>query len=1033
MPAGLIKHKRLKQKRMKMKNKESNIFESVMKHPQIAFLLTGILLIFGVYALIKMPRQEFPEFTIRQGLVIGVYPGANSSEVEEQLTKKVENFVFSFEEVNKAKTYSISKEGVMIMFVELNDNIKNSDQFWSKLKHGLNDLKKTLPSGVLVLKGDNDFGDTSALLISLSSKDKSYKELKDALDDLEADIRKLDAVSKIKHYGLQYEEYSVHVQQEKLNQYNIKSLSLFTAFRSDGTVSYAGDLDNGELILPVHLPPRYENMEDLRQQIVYADPNGNIIRLKDIATIERKYKKPDSYIKYNGDKAVVISLEMQNGNNIVDFGDEVDEVLNKFRAEHPDITVSKISNAPQVVDKAISHFLQEFAIAIVAVIIVIMLLLPFRVAGVAAITIPISVLMTLSALYLWGVELHTVSLAALIVTLGMIVDNSIVIIDNHIEKLDEGETPWDAAWKSVSELFLPVFVATLAIFSAYFPTALYMHGTVGDFTETFPIAIGMALLASLLVAGFLVPIISYTFIKKGLKARKSKEQKFNLLDVLQNFFDKSLEKAFKKSGLTILAGVLSVIAGAFFFTQVKQQLFPKVERNQFAVEIYLPEGYVLENTAKVMDSLETALLQDKRVVNVTSFVGTSSPRFHTVYAPNIPAKNYGQMIVNTISDEATIEVLDEFNRRYKDAFPEAHIKWKQLDMQSTPPIEIRISGDSIADLKLVAKQVQDILENTEGSEWVRNDWKEKRQAISVKMDKDKANRLGYNKSIISTSLAIYLKGLPLTTVWEGDYPVDVVLTGEKEDRNSIDDLKNMYITSPTTFATMPLRAIAKLYPEWQEGQIVRRNGVRTVSVIADVGRTVIAADVLRKARPQIDKIKLPEGVSLVYGGEYEHSIENYIPMGYALITSIILIFLILVLQFKEIKKAVLIMLTMPLSLLGASLGLYLTGYPFGITAFLGVISLAGIVVRNGIILIDYAIHLTENEGMSISEAAKAAGKRRMRPIFLTSAAAAVGVIPMIISGSPLWGPLGTVICFGLIISMVLTLYVLPVLYAKMFK
>ncbi len=1016
-----------------METKRKNIFESVMKHPQIAFLLTGILLIFGLYALIKMPRQEFPEFTIRQGLVIGVYPGASSSEVEEQLTKKVENFIFGFEEVNKAKTYSISKEGLMIMFVELNDDIDDSDKFWSKLKHGLNELKQTLPSGVLVLKGDNKFGDTSALLITLSAENKSYKELKYAMEDLEAEIRKIEAVSKIKHYGLQNEEYAVMVQREKLNQYNIKSLSLFTAFRSDGMVNYAGDLNNGELLLPVHLPPRYENIEDLKQQIVYADPNGDIIRLKDIARIERRYKNFDNYIKYKGKKAVVLSLEMQNGNNIVDFGEQVDEVIKQFKAEHPDITLSKISNAPQVVDKAISHFLKEFAIAIIAVIIVIMLLLPFRVAGVAAITIPVSVLMTLSALYLWGVELHTVSLAALIVTLGMIVDNSIVIIDNHIEKLDEGKTPWDAAWQSVSELFMPVFVATLAIFSAYFPTALYMHGTVGDFTKTFPIAIGMALLASLLVAGFLVPIISYTFIKKGLKVKKAKEQKFNLLDILQKIFNKSLDKAFEKEGLTIFTGLLSILLGIFFFTQVKQQLFPKVERNQFAVEFYLPEGYPLENTAKIMDSVETALLQDKRVLNVTSFVGTSSPRFHTVYAPNIPAKNYGQMIVNTVSDEATIEVLDEFNLKYKEAFPEAHIKWKQLDMQSTPPIEIRISGNDIPELKKVAKEVKNILNNTEGVEWVRDDWKEKRQMILVKTDKDKANRLGFNKSIISTSLAIYLKGLPLTTVWEGDYPVDVVLSADENEKNSIDDLKNMYITSPSTLSSIPLRAIAQLYPSWEEGQIVRRNGVRTLSVIADVGRTVIASDVLSKAKPLIDQINLPEGVSLTYGGEYEHSIENYIPMGYALITSIVLIFLILVIQFKEIKKALLIMLTMPLSLLGASLGLYLTGYPFGITAFLGVISLAGIVVRNGIILIDYAIYLSENEGLSITEAAKAAGKRRMRPIFLTSAAAAVGVIPMIISRSPLWGPLGTVICFGLIISMVLTLYVLPVLYDKMFS
>lgn len=1016
-----------------MNKKKTNIYESVMKHPQIAFVITFVFIVFGVYALLNMPRQEFPEFTIRQGLVVGIYPGANSSEVEQQLTEKVERYIFGFEEVDKEKTYAISKEGMMIMFVELNNNIDNSDQFWSKLKLGLSELKLSLPPGVLVLRGDNDYGDTSALLISLSSKDKSYKELKYALDELESEIRKIDDVSKVKDFGLQEEEYAVYVQQEKLNENNIKALSLFSAFRADGTVTYAGNMNNNKLLMPVHLPPRYDGIDDLKEQIIYSDPNGDIIRLKDIARIERVYKDFDSYIKFNGEKAVLLSLEMQKGNNIVSFGEEVDVVLDKFIAAHPDIKVSKVSNAPQVVDNAIKHFLREFLIAIVAVIIVIMLLLPFRVAGTAAITIPISVLMTLSTLYFLGVELHTVSLAALIVTLGMIVDNAIVIIDNHVEKLDEGETPWNAALKSVSELFVPVFIATLAIFSAFFPISFYMTGIGGDFTETFPTAIGIALLASLLVAGFLVPTLSYLFIKKGMKDDTRRSSRFNLLAKLQSIFDNSLEKAFKKPALILGAGLLSVVLGAYIFTLLRQQIFPKVERNQFAVEVYLPVGEALESTAYVVDSLEASLLMDSRVDNVTSFIGTSSPRFHTVYAPNIPSPNYGQLIVNTISDEATIELLDEYDVRFKNAFPNAHIKWKQLDMQSTPPIEVRIAGNDVAALKKVSDTVSAILRKEAGVEWVRNDWKEKRQSISVKLDKDKANRLGYTNGLIATNLAIYLKGLPLTTIWEDDYPVDVVLTTEKFRKNGINDLKDLYITSPTNFNSLPLRSISDLYPEWQEGQIVRRNGVRTLTVIADVTRTTIASDVFKKVRPQINKLALPEGVRITYGGEHEKSIENYVPMGYSLLTSIVVIFLILLIQFKQIRKVVLIMMTMPLSLLGATLGLLLVGYPFGITAFLGLISLAGIVVRNGIILIDYAEELRKNQGLSVLEAAKAAGKRRMRPIFLTSAAAAVGVIPMIMSGSPLWGPLGTVICFGLLISMVLTLYVLPVLYNLMIK
>ena len=792
-----------------------------MQHPQIAFVITAIFVVFGVYALMHMPRQEFPEFTIRKGLVIGVYPGANSAEVEKQLTQKVENYIFGFKEVNKKETYCISKEGVMIMFVDINDNVKNSDEFWSKLKHGLAELKTSLPSGVLVLKANSDFGDTSAILISLSSDDKTYKELKYALEELESEIRKIEAVSKIRHYGLQQEQYSVFVQQEKLNENNVKALSLFSAFRSDGTVSYAGSIDNGELLLPVHLPPRYETIEDLRQQIVYSDPNGDVIRLKDVARIEREYKEFDNYIEYNGQKALILSLEMQNGNNIVEFGDEVDQVLNTFISDNQDINVSKITNTPKVVDDSISHFLREFLIAIIAVIIVIMLLLPFRVAGVAAVTIPISVLMTLSSLYLIGVELHTVSLAALIVTLGMIVDNAIVIIDNHVEKLDEGETPWDAAWKSVTELFMPVFIATLAIFSAFFPIIFYMEGVGGDFTRSFPVAIGMALLASLLVAGFLVPFLSYTFIKKGLNS-DSKKRSNSLLDRLQIIFNKSLDSAFKRPYLIVSIGVLSVVVGVFLFTTLKQQLFPKVERNQFAVEVYLPEGELLENTAFVIDSLQKTLLIDNRVENVSSFVGTSSPRFHTVYAPKIPSKNYGQLIVNTTSELATIELLDEYNLKFKNAFPNAHIKWKQLDLMIPPPIEVRISGNDIESLKDVSKDVYEILNAQQGVEWVRDDWKEKLQSVTVDLDKDKANRLGYSNALIATNMAVYLKGLPLTTVWEDDYAVDVVLTSESFRKNSVDDLRDIYITSPTNFSSTPLRSIAEIYPQWQEGQIVRR-------------------------------------------------------------------------------------------------------------------------------------------------------------------------------------------------------------------
>ncbi len=1013
-------------------NKKINFIEAAMKYRQIILAFVLGMMVLGIFGLMNMPRREYPEFTIRQGVIVGVYPGTTSLEVEEQLTSTVENYIFGYEEVNKAKTHSISQEGMMIVFVELNDNIRNADKFWSKLRHGLDELKMQLPTGVLALIGNNDFGDTSALLITMSSDKKSYRELEEVMKDLEADIRKVSSVSKIKHYGTQKEQIYIYVQQNKLNEFHIDPATVFASFKIQESLNYSGQLDNGEIIMPVHVPPRFNSEEDLLNQIIYSDPKGNIVRLKDIGRVERKYEDPKSFIRNNGNNSLLISLEMQKGNNIVQFGDEVKEVLANFAGKtSDDVKINIISDLPDVVHHSISHFMIEFLIAILAVIIVTMILLPFRVAAVAGVTIPVSILITLGIMSLVGIQLHIVSLAGLIVVLGMVVDNAIVVIDNHIEKLDQNETPWNAAWKAATELVIPVLSATAAIIAAFFPLTLFMKGMAGDFVGTFPITIGIALGISMIVAILLVPFMCYIFIKKGLhkKADENTNTKKSFLDKVQDKYDAMLDWTFRNSKATILVGISSVIIGILIFATIEQKLFPAMERSQFPVEVYLPEGTSLKKTEAIIDSLESILQKDPRVTNVAGFVGTGSPRFNDLYAPHIPAKNFGQLMVNTVSNEATIEILDEYTEKFSNVFPEAVIKYKQLAMESfDAPIEIRVSGDDIAALKVMAGKVEQTLKSNPDVTWVRNDWGEMRHGISVQLDRNKASQLGYAKTLVAASLMTSLDGLPLTTIWEGDYPLKVVMQKEEDQRDNIDDLENHYVSSPLTMQSVPLRSIATLEPEWTEGSIGRRNGVRTITVKADIKRNLIPTSVLKRLQPEIESLEHPDNLSITYGGDQEATEENMVPLTYSLATSILLIFFILIIQFKTARRALLIMSTMLMSILGAALGLKLTGYPFGMTSFIGVIGLVGIVVRNGIILIDYAMHLVTKEGFSYKEAAIASGKRRMRPIFLTSMAAAVGVVPMIISGSPLWGPLGAVICFGMIVGMILTLTILPVLY-----
>lgn len=1009
-----------------------NIIEAAMKYKQIVIAFVLLMMIIGTIGLLKMPRREFPEFVIRQGVILGLYPGKTSEEVEEQLTKVVENYIFGYEEVNKLKTVSNSSEGKMIIYVELNDNVVNSDKFWSKLRHGLDELKQhKLPAGVVALVGSNDFGDVSAMLITVSSEKKSYRQLEEVINELETKIRRIQSVSKIKQYGTQKEQIFIYLNKDKLNEYNVNPASILTSFQIQDLMDYPGYLTTAELEMPVHLPSRYESEEDLEEQVVFTDYKGNVVRLKDISRVERAYQTPSNFIKNNGNNSLLISLEMQKGNNIVEFGEQVNDVINSFsEAADDDVKINVISNLPDVVDNSITHFLKEFLIAIVAVIAVTMILLPFRVSSVAAVTIPISILITIGIMQMLGIELNIVTLAGLIVVLGMVVDNAIVVIDNHVDKLDHGDSPWDAAWKSATELFIPILAATAAITAAFFPLMLFLEGMGKDFVGAFPMTIGIALLVSMLVAIFLVPFMSYFFIKTGLNHSK-KPQKRSFLDIVQKAYDKVLDKSFEKPFLTIGLGITIVVLGLWLFSSLHIKMFPAMDRDQFAVEVYLPEGYNLDQTEIVLDSLEKILLGDGRVTNVAAFIGTGSPRFNDLYAPHLPEKNFGQLIVNTKSKEATVEILDEYSDAYCDIFPSAHIKFKQIAMEKfTAPIEVRISGDNISELKAKAKEVSDILKSNANVIWVRNDWGEKRRGITVDLDRDKSNRMGYATTMAATSLLSSLNGIPVATVWEGDYNLDVILTQDNYMSNDINDLNNQYVSSLFGMGSEPLRAIAKIQPDWTEGNITRRDGIRTITVQADIKRDIIYSKVLGEVKNKIDNVKLKPAYFIEFGGDKEATTENMIPLVWSLAVSVLLIFLILLVEFKTTRRAMLIMSTMLLSFPGAALGLWLTGYPFGLTSFVGVIGLVGIVVRNGIILIDYAYGLVKNQNYSFKEAAIQAGKRRMRPVFLTSMAAAMGVVPMIISHSPLWGPLGAVICFGMIVGMVLTLLILPVLYWK---
>ena len=619
----------------------------------------------------------------------------------------------------------------------------------------------------------------------------------------------------------------------------------------------------------------------------------------------------------------------------------------------------------------------------------------------------------------------------------MIVDNSIVIIDCYMEKLDSGIDRWTAAIESAKEFFKSILSATLAISITFFPFLITSQGMINDFLQSFPWAITIILFLSLLVAVLLVPYIQYHFIHTGFRKqpKEEKKQRRSFLTILQSSYDKLIVKCFAHPIRTMGVGLLSIVAGVVIFLSLPMKLMPFAERNQFAVEIYMPFGTALEQTAAVADSLESILRQDSRVVSVASFKGDGSPRFHTSYAPQMPGSNYAQFIVNTIGNKATEEMIAEYKDKYLNYFPNVRVRFKQLEYsEAAYPIEMRVKGNNRDSLRLAADKVKSVMSEFDGLSLVHDNWEGQLPGVSLRLKDDEMSRLGIDKTLLSTGLSMHLgNGLPVTTVWDGDYPIDVVLKDGGNIEPSYEDVGNQYVSAWGGTVSVPVRQIADIEPDWHDAQIAHRNGIPSISIQSDVKEGSNAAALTKEIVKAIEKIDLPDGVDFEVGGSEETDNEMLDMILSGLFISIVVIFFILLFHFRRINMALLVLGSISLCLLGAALGSWVMGLDVSVTAVLGIVSLMGILVRNGIIMLDYADELREKEGLTVREAALHSAKRRMRPIFLTSAAASMGVIPMILGGSPLWSPMGSVVFFGTIVSMVLTVTILPVAYWLIFS
>ena len=1039
-----------------------------LEHYRISLLIVAVFFGLGIFGMYVMPKDEFPPFVIRQGVVIAVYPGATSEEVEQQVTRPLERFLFTYGEVKRAKTTSTSQNGMAMVLVHLNDDVNNKDEVWSKIKHGLAMFKQSLPKGVVALVANDDFGNTSALLIAIESPERSYRELQGYSDRLSDRLRQIPSVANVRQYGEQKEQISLYVDRQRLEAFGLGQTTIMSALQAEGLTTLAGSLVSDHNQTLIHIEPTQNSEQEIADMILFSDPStGKTVRVRDIADVRREYDLNDSYIMQNGHPCLLLSLEMNEGNNIMAYGDEVDKVIDEFRFDElpDDVVITRIADLPKVVGDSIRDFLRDLLLSMAVIILVMMVLFPLRSAIVAAITIPLSTFISVAFMYFAQIPLNIVTLAGLIVVLGMIVDNSIVVIDGYLEYVGKGEHPKDAAIHSVKQYFMPMALATVCICAIFFPFLLTFRGAFLDAVGDFPWTITINLMVSLAIAVAVIPFLCVKII--GVPKAKKGER---LTDKVQKFYDRVLAWTFRRPYLTMTLGVLSIVLTMLIVPFLKIRLFPFCDRDQFAVEIFLPDGKGLADTRLVADSVYSAMASDERITGITSFIGCSSPRFQVCYAPQMAGRNFAQFIVNTTSQQATLDLLADYQPRLSEAFPEAYVKFKRLDLLEVPELEYRFYGDDVDSLHEAAERMMEKMRQVPELEWVHSDFLQPFPLINVELDPVAAAQLGINRATAALALAASTSDLNVGSIWEDDYELPIVVKDTLT--LSVADVENLGIFSPqaaasaalgsqlsalgvpsSTQSTVALRQVAHVKPRWSESRIMHRAGERCLTVTAEFARGTYAAPIEQQLARTLADIDLPEGVRTEVGGELEYNDEN-MPMIYnGIIIAMIIIFFFILFNFKRFGITFLCMAALGLMVPGALIGLGLMNKMLGLTSIFGLITLMGIIMRNEILIFEHADGLMDRfhaehpqpaaptaeqreayhkaYNKAIREASYDAGHRRMVPIFLTTATTAVGVIPMIIAGSSFWMPVGVTIFAGGIGTLILVVTVLPVVYWKL--
>lgn len=1008
--------------------------------------ITAVALIFvflaGINTFSTMPRAEDPGFIIRWALITTDFPGASPERVELLVTDKLEKAIREMPEIDFL--YSESKTGVSIIIVMIQERYTEMRPIWDNLRRKVERTKNLgeLPAEIIGPRVNDEFGDVFGTIVTLTGEGYSYAELKEVADDVRNELLVIDEVAKVEIHGAQEERIFVEYSDSRLAELGLSASKLIGILTGQNIVMSGGDVTTGRERIILEPTGSFESVKDLRRTLINIPGRSDLLYLEDVIHIYRGYiDPPQSKVRSNGIPALALAINMREGGNIIRLGEKVKDKVAYLQSVYPiGIEFNFVAFQPYHVDKKVKEFVGNLLQAVGIVLLVMLIFLGLRTGLVVASLVPMTMIMSLMFMGVFNIGLDQMSLASLIIALGMLVDNAIVMSESIMVQMAEGKKPLNAAIDSANELRIPLLTASLTTSAAFLPIYLAESG-VGEYCAPLFKVVTITLLSSWILSLTMIPMLCVYFLRVKKRSEKNKyDSKF--YTKYRNFLIMMLRHRF----LTVLVVSVIFIIALQGFSLLPNIFFPENDKAVYTVELNLPIGTPIGRTEEVVEDVEAFMLRElvtdsarsEGIINWSTYIGQGPPTFVLGFNPEQANPGYACFIVNSTSGGPILDTLIQKTETYCfENFPDVRPNISRLNYGPPPdfPVSIRIMGKDLNKVFSIADQVKTKLASIPGTKNIHDDWGQKTKKLMVNINQARAKRAGVSNQDIAFSLQTALTGIQITQYREEDEVIPITLRSVAAERQDIGKLETINVYAQVTGQNVPLKQVADLEIVWEPSKIRRRDLFKVVSVKCDVTGKSTPIAVAQEMDHWLQQQKENWGVGYKYelGGEMESSLEANNSINEKLPIAFLIIILLLVGQFNSLRKPLIILMTIPLGIIGVIIGLLVLRSYFGFMTLLGIISLAGVVINNAIVLIDRIRIEMEENGLEAPRAVIVSAQRRLRPILLTTATTIGGLIPLYLGGGPMWEPMAIAIMFGLLFATILTLGVVPVLYSIFFK